>query len=211
MIQLTARYLGFRNFLFCHLKRKNYNIRNKTLPPASYVYETWFLPLTNKSTIQSVWKQVTRKLLQPKTEKVLRGRRKLYGDQLRNLWLSSDPSTMIKWKRQTIYVKHKVVARSRNHCCRGKETYITYCECVFVALDTQHEKKQTSYYIIICGLCPALPYFSTLSHKRHDFWGEKVIKHKMCILITSTTFVWNISHSKKNSPRYYQKFTHVVT
>jgi len=42
-----------------------------------------------------------------------------------------------------------------------------------------------------------LPYFSTLSHKRHDF-REKVIEHNMCVLIFPTTFVWNIFHSKKN-------------
>jgi hypothetical protein len=33
--------------------------------------------------------------------------------------------------------------------------------------------------------CPAVHYFSTLSHKRHDF-REKVIEHKMCVLIVST-------------------------
>ena len=27
----------------------------------------------------------------------------------------------------------------------------------------------------------------------------------MCVLISSTTFVWNISHSKKNWARFYQK------
>jgi hypothetical protein len=30
--------------------------------------------------------------------------------------------------------------------------------------------------------CPTLPYFPTLSHKRHDFLG-KVTEHKMCVLI----------------------------
>jgi len=49
--------------------------------------------------------------------------------------------------------------------------------------------------------CLALPYFSTLSHKWHDS-GEKVIQ--ICVLIFSTTFVWNISHSKRNSVRYYK-------
>ena len=40
-----------------------------------------------------------------------------------------------------------------------------------------------------CHLRPLVPpYFSTLSHKRHDF-QEKVTEHKMCILIFSTTFI----------------------
>ena len=55
--------------------------------------------------------------------------------------------------------------------------------------------------------CLALPYFYTLSHKRHDF-REKVIEHKMCVLILSTIFVWNISYYK-NWARYYHKCTQV--
>jgi hypothetical protein len=31
----------------------------------------------------------------------------------------------------------------------------------------------------------------------------------MCVLILSTTFVWNISHSKKNSEIYYHKCTYI--
>jgi len=31
--------------------------------------------------------------------------------------------------------------------------------------------------------------------------SKKVIEHKMCVLIFSTNFVWNSSHSKKNSAR----------
>ena len=39
--------------------------------------------------------------------------------------------------------------------------------------------------------CLALPYFFfRISHKRHDFFGGKkeVIKHKVCVLISSATF-----------------------
>ena len=55
--------------------------------------------------------------------------------------------------------------------------------------------------------CPTLPYFYTLSHKRHDFRGEKkLFDHKMCVLIFSTTLVWNIlPSSTKNCARYDKK------
>jgi hypothetical protein len=33
----------------------------------------------------------------------------------------------------------------------------------------------------------ALLYFSTLSHKRHNFLGEEFVEYKMCVLISSTT------------------------
>jgi hypothetical protein len=53
---------------------------------------------------------------------------------------------------------------------------------------------------------PALQYFSTLSHKWHDF-RETVIEHTMCVSIFSTTFVRNIFHSKKKLVTYDKKCT----
>ena len=62
---------------------------------------------------------------------------------------------------------------------------ITYCECVFVALVIQHAMRMR--HIIICDL-PRSIIFSHISHKPHDF-RKKVIEHKMCVLIISTSFV----------------------
>ena len=51
----------------------------------------------------------------------------------------------------------------------------------------------------------ALPYFSTLSHKRHDFRKKtKVTEYKMCVLMLHTIF-FNISHYGKNSVTYNHK------
>ena len=39
---------------------------------------------------------------------------------------------------------------------------------------------------------------------------SKVIEHKMCVLIFSKTFVWSVSHSKKNWAKYDEKCILVV-
>jgi hypothetical protein len=75
----------------------------------------------------------------------------------------------------------------RNHLCRGKAISITYSECVSVALVIKHTKRMRRI-ILLSVACPALPYFSTLSHKRHDF-RRKHIEHKIRILILSTKLV----------------------
>jgi hypothetical protein len=101
--------------------------------------------------------------------------------------------------------KRNIEAHSRNHWCRGKVISITYSECVFVALVIEDALRMRSIQLSSV-VCLALQYFRTLSHKRHDF-REKVVEHKMCVLIFSATCVWNISHSKKKSVRYCHKCT----
>jgi hypothetical protein len=61
----------------------------------------------------------------------------------------------------------------------------TYSECVSVALGIQHAMGMRQLSFVAC---PALLYFSTLSHKPRDF-REKVIEYKICVLIFSTSFV----------------------
>ena len=99
---------------------------------------------------------------------------------------------------------YNIEARSRNHSFQGKQnTYYIFWVCV-----CRLSHLTCKAYAPYCHLaCPVLPYFSTLSHKRRDFRKKKVIEHKMCVFIFSTTFVWNISHSKKKSAIYYRKCT----
>jgi hypothetical protein len=48
--------------------------------------------------------------------------------------------------------------------------------------------------------CPAAPYFSTLSHKRHNFRLEVAVHRiKVCVLVLYRNSTRNISHSKMNS------------
>jgi hypothetical protein len=66
---------------------------------------------------------------------------------------------------------------------------ITYSECVSVALFTQNAKRMRRIiFSTVASLAP--PYFSTLSHKCHDFRKKKKkgTEYKTRVLIFSTTF-----------------------
>ena len=68
-------------------------------------------------------------------------------------------------------------------CVRG----VWACACVLVALVIQHTTRMR--HIVTSSVAPpSVPYFSTLSHKRHVF-REKVIEHKMCVLSFSRIFI----------------------
>jgi hypothetical protein len=72
---------------------------------------------------------------------------------------------------------------------------------MFVAIGVQPAMHMR--HNVICELYGST-IFSILFHKRHDF-RKKITEHKIRVLILSTTYVWNISHPKKNWTRYDEK------
>ena len=75
---------------------------------------------------------------------------------------------------------------------------------VFVAWCIQHVKRMNHWTILAFVVWPALHYFSTLSHRRHDFRKKNAIEHESCLFFIYILFR-NIPHSKKNWLRYDQK------
>ena len=91
-----------------------------------------------------------------------------------------------------MYVSPNIEELSCNHCYSGKAMSITYCEGVFVS------SLQYSCAVLPSVAYQAQQYFSTLSHKRHNFRKkEKCNEHEMCVLMFSINFAGNISHSTK--------------
>jgi hypothetical protein len=105
----------------------------------------------------------------------------------------------IKIKRQTMYynvtlrrVREPLLLwKSHKYLCVRVRVYLSAwacaCACVYVALLIQHATRMR--HVVTSFVTPlAPPCFSTLTNNLHDF-RKKVIEHKMCVLILSTTFI----------------------
>jgi hypothetical protein len=96
----------------------------------------------------------------------------------------------------------KFEARLRKNLFSGKAINITHSECVICKLNYPACDACAACYNVTYGLSGCI-FFPTLSHKQHDF--RKNLVSKMCVLIFSTNFFWNISRYKKKWSRYDQK------
>jgi hypothetical protein len=120
------------------------------------------------------------------------------------LWPLSIFKNYFSWTRQAIYGWRNTVARSHNHSSRGKAKRVTYYKRVSVVLVVRHAKRMR---VLCCHpwlACLCRTFLIILQTSR---FSEESCYHKKCVLGFSTTFAWNISHSKKNSARHYYEHT----
>jgi hypothetical protein len=96
-------------------------------------------------------------------------------------------------------VQRNIEAHSSTYSRGGKAVSITYCDFVFVAADIQYAKLIRRNIVSVACVFP--PYY--LINCR--IIGEKVMEHTVYALLMSTSFVWNIYHSKNYWTRYYHK------
>ena len=101
--------------------------------------------------------------------------------------------------------KRNIESCSCNHCCCLEEINVTCSGCVFVALVIQHAVRMGLLYSQLwpVWLYHILPQYLT----NGTIFGGKKIVHKLCVLIFSTPFVWNIYNSQNNWTKNDQKRT----
>ena len=82
-------------------------------------------------------------------------------------------------------VQRYIEVCSRYHCSHGKAMSITSFECVALTLVTQHAKRIRRWSVHLHCIFPHYLINATIFRKN-------VIERNACVLVFSTTFVWNI-------------------
>jgi len=83
-----------------------------------------------------------------------------------------------------------------------KITYVLHILSVYLWASVS--SMQCASTMLSSVVCPAVHISPHYLIKGTSFRKKKNIEHKFCVLLFSTTFVWIISHSKKNWAKCYQ-------
>ena len=138
--------------------------------------EVGVVELVPSCTVSSVFRSVVRKMERSETDT----RRPIRLNTLLSGQVESDmqPCETYHYKQHSHYTYNVTLRRVRDCCCRGKAINIAYLcvclrtpVCVHVPVLIQHATRMR--HIVTLFVAPQVPqYFSTLSHKRHDFWEK---------------------------------------
>jgi hypothetical protein len=116
---------------------------------------------------------------------------------------------LLPWKLNiSVYLRVGVILLVRAGVCVSGCQSVWMCACSFARVTLLVHHKTLMRHIILYSVASlALPngWHNLINSK--IFW--KVIEHKRCVLIFSTTFISNIFNSKKNSTRYCHKCENV--
>jgi hypothetical protein len=104
--------------------------------------------------------------------------------------------------------------------------YNVTLRCVCATIVAVEKQKCYIFWVCVCSLrypaCNAhAPYCHLWPARLYNIFPhyfikmarfkKKVLEHKVCVLTSSATSVWNISHSWKNSAKYCHKCTCIFT
>jgi hypothetical protein len=101
--------------------------------------------------------------------------------------------------RQAMQIQYHTEVHLCNHCCCGKAISITYSEFMFITFAIQH--GICMHHIVNCCLSGSTIFGSTVFFhiiSQTALFSKNVTQCRMCVLISSTNFVGNTSHRKKN-------------
>jgi len=93
--------------------------------------------------------------------------------QLLSVLISFVSQNVMKRTSQARYLKRTMEAHLCNHCCSGKAIYITYSQCVYVALGIRHAIRMRHIVIQRYNIFPHYPINGTI-------FERTVIEYKIC-------------------------------
>ena len=126
------------------------------------------------------------------------------------VWRLTSPKVqmwIIMLTKEAMWVQRNTEARLQSHCCRGKAISFNYIFWVCICSLSYPARKG---HVPYCHLWPLRLHIFPHYLIKDAIFG-KTLLNKKCVLIFSTTLIWNISHCKNNSARHCHKWENIFT